>query len=73
MKCIHKETGHHGIIKDQMDAGENYPAQYGIFWLDGRHGKEHAERNRILGCHSYWNDKDKILIDPLTIQKIELN
>lgn len=61
-ECIYIESGHMGKITQKLKGSDKFPDQWGIFWYDGRHSKEDAERNRTLGCLNFWQDKDKILI-----------
>lgn len=55
-QCILKEFGHIGIIKRETDT------YYGIYWLDGRDGKEYAERINKIGLPTYWQNKNNIKI-----------
>lgn len=51
--CEHIITGAKGIIKDELNATDKFPAQWGIYWTEkANHGK--------YANHYYWNDKDKI-------------
>lgn len=61
-KCRHKETGHIGIIKNELPATKNYPEQWGIYWFGGAEGAEHAKRIQQFGLQYYWQDKSKIEI-----------
>jgi hypothetical protein len=61
-KCKHKITGHIGIIKSELPETKNYPEQWGIYWLNGSEGLEHAKRIKDIGALHYWQDKSLIEI-----------
>ncbi len=58
MKCEHIETGAKGIIKKELKATNDFPDQWGIYWLNDEDTRK-ALKGRM---HYYWNDKDKIRI-----------
>lgn len=60
--CKHIIYGHIGRINLELSAVETFPAQFGIYWFDGRNGDEHANRNRTIGLPSFWNNQDDIEI-----------
>jgi hypothetical protein len=48
-KCKHIKTGHIGIIQNELRGNDEFPDQYGIFWLQGQKNPPY-----------YWNDKNLI-------------
>jgi hypothetical protein len=61
-KCKHKDTGHIGIIRNELPSTNNYPEQWGIYWYTNSDGSDQFKR---LGYQEYWQDKEKIEIMPL--------
>lgn len=59
-ECTYKSTGHRGKIINELSWTKRFPAQWGVFWYDGRHGDEHAERNITISLLNYWQDKNLI-------------
>ena len=54
MKCRLISTGHEGRIGRETDT------HYGIYWLDGIDGDEHALRTQKYGLPFYWQLKELI-------------
>ena len=59
-ECTFTASGHKGIIKLELSHNKLFSASWGIYWYDGRNGKEHANINRKLGPLHFWHDKNLI-------------
>jgi len=59
-ECTYKLTGHKGRLVSELPYDKSFPAQWGVYWFDGKEGNEHATRNKTIGVLQFWNDKDKV-------------
>jgi len=53
-KCKNIETGMFGIIKSELKGTDEFPDQWGIYWIFSYH--------KSIPSHYYWNNKNIIVI-----------